>query len=83
MIRGIASKAQNYVNGAEWIGTVHVDLRKDNGLSRRDLSSAVSGGMRRINFGLESGSQALLIEWTKGPPSSGILNSYEMPSKPV
>ena len=70
MIRGIASKVQSYVNGAEWIGTVHVDLRKDNGLSRRDLSSAVSGGMRRINFGLELGSQALLIEWTKGPPSS-------------
>jgi radical SAM superfamily enzyme YgiQ (UPF0313 family) len=66
MIRGIASKAQSYVNGAEWIGTVHVDLRKDNGLSRRDLFSAVSGGMRRINFGLESGSQALLDRMDKG-----------------
>jgi anaerobic magnesium-protoporphyrin IX monomethyl ester cyclase len=66
MIRGIASKVQSYVNGAEWIGTVHVDLRKDNGLSRKDLVSAVSGGMRRINFGLESGSQALLDRMDKG-----------------
>lgn len=66
MIRGIASNVQSYVNGAEWIGTVHVDLRKDNGLSRRDLFSAVSGGMRRINFGLESGSQALLDRMDKG-----------------
>jgi anaerobic magnesium-protoporphyrin IX monomethyl ester cyclase len=66
MIRGVASKIQSYVNGAEWIGTVHVDLRKDNGLSRRDLFSAVSGGMRRINFGLETGSQALLDRMDKG-----------------
>jgi radical SAM superfamily enzyme YgiQ (UPF0313 family) len=73
MIRGIASKVQSYVNGAEWIGTVHVDLRKDNGLSRSDLSSAVFGGMRRINFGLESGSQALLDRMDKG--TSVVRNS--------
>ena len=66
MIRGIASKVQSYVNGAEWIGTVHIDLRKDNGLSRKDLLAAVSGGMRRINFGLESGSQPLLDRMDKG-----------------
>ena len=66
MIRGIASKVRSYVNGAEWIGTVHVDLRKDNGLSRSDLFSAVAGGMRRINFGLELGSQTLLDRMDKG-----------------
>ncbi|HEY6520358.1 MAG TPA: radical SAM protein [Roseiarcus sp.] len=71
MIRGVASKVQSYVNGAEWIGTVHVDLRKDNGLSRSDLFSAVSGGMRRINFGLESGSQALLDRMDKGTSLAG------------
>jgi anaerobic magnesium-protoporphyrin IX monomethyl ester cyclase len=71
MIRGIASKLQSYVNGAEWIGTVHVDLRKDNGLSRKDLFAAVSGGMRRINFGLESGSQALLDRMDKGTSVAG------------
>jgi radical SAM superfamily enzyme YgiQ (UPF0313 family) len=71
MIRGIASEVQSYVHGAEWIGTVHVDLRKDNGLSRKDLFAAVSGGMRRINFGLETGSQALLDRMDKGTSVAG------------
>lgn len=66
MIRGIASEVQRYVYGAEWIGTVHVDLRKDNGVSRRDLFAAVAGGMRRINFGLETGSQSLIDRMDKG-----------------
>ncbi len=66
MIRGIASEIQGYVQGAEWVGTVHVDLRADNGLSRRDLALAVAGGMRRISFGLESGSQRLLDLMVKG-----------------
>ncbi len=66
MMRGIAKDIQKYVQGAEWVGTVHVDLRKDNGLSRRDLKMAVEGGMRRISFGLESGSQRLLDAMNKG-----------------
>lgn len=66
MIRGIANDIQRYVQGAEWIGTVHVDLRKDNGLSQRDLKLAVEGGMRRVSFGLESGSQRLLDKMNKG-----------------
>ncbi len=43
MIRGIADGIGRYVQGAEWIGTVHVDRRRDNGLSRRDLQAAVAG----------------------------------------
>ena len=66
MIRGIASRIQQLVQGAEWIGTVHVDQRKDNGLSAADLNAAVHGGMRRISFGLESGSQKLLDLMNKG-----------------
>lgn len=66
MMRGIASKVQQYVPGAEWVGTVHVDERDDNGLSRADLKSAVAGGMRRISFGLESGSQRMLDLIDKG-----------------
>ncbi|MBP1807495.1 B12-binding domain-containing radical SAM protein [Rubellimicrobium aerolatum] len=66
MIRGIAEGIGGYVRGAEWIGTVHVDQRRDNGLSRADLSAAVAGGMRRISFGLESGSQRLLDLMRKG-----------------
>ena len=66
MIRGIAKGIGRYVQGAEWIGTVHVDERADNGLSRDDLEAAVEGGMRRISFGLESGSQRLLDAMQKG-----------------
>lgn len=66
MIRGIASRIQQLVQGAEWIGTVHVDQRKDNGLSAADLNAAVRGGMRRVSFGLESGSQRLLDLMNKG-----------------
>ncbi len=71
MIRGIAENVGRYVQGAEWIGTVHVDQRRDNGLSRRDLQAAVAGGMRRISFGLESGSQRLLDLMRKGSSVEG------------
>lgn len=66
MIRGIAKNVDRYVRGAEWLGTVHVDQRRDNGLSRADLELAVEGGMRRVSFGLESGSQRLLDAMNKG-----------------
>lgn len=66
MFRGIAANIQRYVPGAEWIGTVHVDLRADNGLSKADLRAAVASGMRRISFGLETGSQRLLDAMQKG-----------------
>ena len=66
MMRGIGRGLPRLVRGAEWVGTVHVDRRKDNGLSREDLQMAVDGGMRRVSFGLESGSQRLLDAMNKG-----------------
>ncbi len=66
MIRGIAAGLGRYVQGAEWIGTVHVDQRADNGVARADLDLAVASGMRRVSFGLESGSQTLLDAMRKG-----------------
>jgi anaerobic magnesium-protoporphyrin IX monomethyl ester cyclase len=66
MLRGIAERAQSEVPGAQWIGTVHVDQRADNGVSRSDLKAAAAGGMRRISFGLETGSQRLLDLMQKG-----------------
>lgn len=66
MFRGIAEHIQSQVPGAQWIGTVHVDRRRDNGLSRSDLRAAVAAGMRRVSFGLESGSQRLLDLMNKG-----------------
>lgn len=66
MFRGIIEGVQRNVRGAEWIGTVHVDQRRDNGLSRNDLRAAAASGMRRISFGLESGSQRMLDLMDKG-----------------
>lgn len=81
MFRGLAENLRRRVRGAEWIGTVHVDLRRDNGLSRHDLNAAVAGGMRRLNFGLESGSQRLLDMMNKGASveanSAFIRNAHE------
>lgn len=81
MLRGIASEIQDRVQGAEWIGTVHVDQRADNGLSRRDLMQAAAAGMRRISFGLESGSQRLLDLMKKGccvdANSQFLRNAFE------
>lgn len=66
MMRAITDGIQAAVRGAEWIGTVHVDQRPDNGLSRRELDAAVAAGMRRISFGFESGSQRMLDAMQKG-----------------
>lgn len=64
--RGLHEQIQETVPGAQWVGTVHVDLRRDNGLSRQDLKAAARSGMRRISFGLESGSQRMLDLMDKG-----------------
>lgn len=66
LLRGLAEHAQQVVPGAQWIGTVHVDTRDDNGLSRVELRAAAAGGMRRVSFGLESGSQRMLDLMNKG-----------------
>ena len=66
MLRGIVENVQRYVPGAEWVGTIHVDQRADNGLSPRELRAAVNAGMRRVSFGLESGSQRMLDTMDKG-----------------
>ena len=66
MFRGIAESIQDAAPGAQWIGTVHVDTRADNGLSPRDLKAAALSGMRRISCGLETGSQRLLDLMDKG-----------------
>jgi len=66
MFRGITENIQRNAPGAQWVGTVHVDLRKDNGLSRSELRAAAAAGMRRVSFGLESGSQRMLDLMQKG-----------------
>lgn len=81
MMRALSEEVQRYVPGAEWIGTVHVDLRKDNGLSRHELKAAVASGMRRVSFGLQTGSQKLFDAMDKGTTVEAnrdfIRNAYE------
>jgi len=81
LFRAIIEDVQRNVRGAQWIGTVHVDRRRDNGLSRKDLREAVAAGMRRVSFGLESGSQKLLDAMDKGSTVEGnsefIHNAFE------
>ena len=66
LLRGLVDRVQAEVPGAQWIGTVHVDLRKDNGLTQREIKAAATAGMRRVSFGLESGSQRMLDLMEKG-----------------
>ena len=66
LLRGIVENVQHEVPGAQWIGTVHVDTRADNGLSARELRAAAAAGMRRVSFGLEGASQRLLDAMRKG-----------------
>ena len=81
MLRGITENIQQAVPGAQWIGTVHIDQRRDNGLSRAELKAAVNSGMRRVSFGLESGSQPMLDQMDKGATveanSSFIRTAHE------
>ncbi|HIF39558.1 MAG TPA: radical SAM protein [Planctomycetes bacterium] len=64
--RGLIGGIPKRIPGALWIATVHVDDRKDNGLSLSDLIAARNAGLRRVSFGLESGSQRLLDAMCKG-----------------
>lgn len=66
ILRGIVENIQRNAPGAQWVGTVHVDGRSDNGLSRGELRAAAAAGMRRVSFGLETGSQRLLDAMRKG-----------------
>jgi radical SAM superfamily enzyme YgiQ (UPF0313 family) len=66
MWRGIAEGFQRHLPGGTWVGTVHVQARGDNGLTRAELQRAYDSGMRRISFGLETGSQRVNDRMAKG-----------------
>ncbi|MCK5901700.1 MAG: radical SAM protein [Cocleimonas sp.] len=63
---GLIDYFQTYVPDGRWIGTVHVNHKGDNGLSRERLQAAKQAGLTRISFGLESASQSLLDTMKKG-----------------
>jgi anaerobic magnesium-protoporphyrin IX monomethyl ester cyclase len=66
MWRGIIEHFQDRVPGGRWIGTVHVQARGENGLTRDELVAARESGLTRTTFGLETGSQMLNDSMAKG-----------------
>ncbi|WP_419810470.1 B12-binding domain-containing radical SAM protein [Bacterioplanoides sp.] len=62
----LIDKMQDVVSGATWVATVHVDGKGENGLDRDTLQRAFDSGLRRIGFGLETGSQKLNNRMLKG-----------------
>jgi len=64
--RSIISGMQGVVPGGEWIGSVHVGMEGDNGLSEADLRNAAHSGCVRLTTGLETGSQRLADLMKKG-----------------
>jgi anaerobic magnesium-protoporphyrin IX monomethyl ester cyclase len=66
MWHGLVEGVRRAVPGCQWIGSVHVDDRNDNGLDRESLKAAAASGMVRLTTGLESGSQRMLDRMHKG-----------------
>lgn len=64
--RGLIKTLPEIAPGAQWTASVHVDNRRDNGLSRADLEAAKAAGLTRITCGLESASPKLLAKMAKG-----------------
>lgn len=62
----LITELPKYVNNPKWFATVHCDNRKENGLDYTTLKQAKLGGLVRLSFGLESGSQKLLDHMKKG-----------------
>jgi len=64
--RSIISGMQAAAPGSEWIGSVHVGMESDNGLSDSDLQDAAASGCVRLTTGLETGSQKIADLMKKG-----------------
>jgi len=64
--RGIIDGFQRRLPGGRWIGTVHVGMEPDNGLSKADLERARESGLVRTSFGLETASERVNRSMSKG-----------------
>lgn len=64
--RGLFDGYRSVIADGRWVAVVHVGARGDNGLSRDDLRAARKGGLSRLSFGLETGSQRLNRRMAKG-----------------
>ena len=66
MWRHLQNDLPAHLPDARWIASVHVGPEADNGLSAADMKRAYAAGLRRVTFGMESGSQRLLDAMDKG-----------------
>ena len=62
----IVNEIEAVVPNPQWVGSVHVGLEEDNGLSYDTLVRARKAGCLRLTTGLESGSQRVLDNFSKG-----------------
>ena len=62
----IINEIKSVAPNPQWIGSVHVGLEDDNGLSYETLAQARDAGCLRLTTGLESGSQRILDAFAKG-----------------
>jgi radical SAM superfamily enzyme YgiQ (UPF0313 family) len=63
---GLLQRFPRIVPGAEWIASVHVTDRDDNGLDRASLVDARAAGMVRLTTGFESAGRTVLRRMRKG-----------------
>jgi radical SAM superfamily enzyme YgiQ (UPF0313 family) len=54
------------IENPNWVATLHVDGKGENGLDKETLMKASKAGLRRVSFGLETGSQKLNDTMLKG-----------------
>ena len=78
--RSIISGMQKVAPGGEWIGSVHVGMEIDNGLSDVDLRNAANSGCVRLTTGLETGSQRLADVMKKGTQIDAISSFLQRAS---
>lgn len=64
--RALQTELPKILPDARWLATLHVGPEEDNGLSPEDMRRAYGAGLRRVTFGMESGSQHLLDAMDKG-----------------
>jgi radical SAM superfamily enzyme YgiQ (UPF0313 family) len=78
--RAIISGMQVVAPGGEWIGSVHVGMEDDNGLSETDLRNAAASGCVRLTTGLETGSQRIADLMKKGTRLDAISSFLQRAS---
>ena len=66
MWQAILEEMQTLVPGAEWIASVHVEIKDNHTLTGEQLQAAAESGCVRLTTGLESGSQRMLNRMKKG-----------------